>query len=89
MRDLYVDTQYEFRVSAENKAGCGQPSLPSTPVVTRDPWGRLTVSIIVKIDHKRKIWVCAVWSHELFTKIVSHRMSNFTISVFKLLYLFH
>ena len=57
VRDLYEDTQYEFRVSAENKAGCGQPSLPSKPIVTRDPWGKWTAYVVVclmKKEHNRQ-----------------------------------
>ncbi len=37
--DLFPDTEYEFRVSAENSVGTGPPSQPSLPLTTRDPWG--------------------------------------------------
>ena len=40
VKDLFEDTEYEFRVSAENKVGTGSPSQPSTPFVSKDPWGK-------------------------------------------------
>ena len=42
VRDLYEDTVYEFRVTAENKMGTGPASEPSGPVTAHDPWGRQT-----------------------------------------------
>lgn len=37
--DLLEGCQYEFRVSAENEIGIGDPSPPSKPVFARDPIG--------------------------------------------------
>nr|XP_006823015.1 PREDICTED: titin-like [Saccoglossus kowalevskii] len=36
--DLIRDTEYEFRVSAENKAGVSEPSQPSKPIVAKPPY---------------------------------------------------
>ena len=40
VNDLFVDTMYEFRVSAENKQGISKPGKPSQPTLAKDPWGR-------------------------------------------------
>lgn len=41
---LLDDTEYEFQVIAVNKAGPGQPSIPSNSVVARDPVSELGAS---------------------------------------------
>lgn len=39
--ELLQGCEYEFRVSAENVVGAGDPSPPSKPVFAKDPIGRL------------------------------------------------
>ena len=53
MRDLFAETEYEFRVSAENKVGTGSPSQPAGPITTKDPWGeyRRTTNLILNLSH--------------------------------------
>lgn len=38
--DLLKGCEYEFRVSAENVVGIGDPSPPSKPVFAKDPIGK-------------------------------------------------
>ncbi len=39
-KEVMEDTEYEYRVMAENKVGVGPPSEPSKPATAKDPWGR-------------------------------------------------
>lgn len=41
VQDLVEGCQYEFRVTAENEIGTGDPSPPSKPILAKDPIGRL------------------------------------------------
>lgn len=39
---------YQFRVIAVNAAGCGLPSIPSDPILCRDPISKTEVIIVLK-----------------------------------------
>ena len=41
--ELVEDSEYEFRITAENKVGQGPPSSPTKPQVAKDPWGKENV----------------------------------------------
>ncbi len=38
--DLIEESEYEFRIIAENKVGPGPPSSPSPPIKAKDPFGK-------------------------------------------------
>lgn len=40
VQDLVDGCEYEFRVMAENEIGTGDPSLPSKPILAKDPIGK-------------------------------------------------
>jgi titin len=39
VKDVVEDTEYEFRIVAENKAGCGKPDEIERKIRTKDPFG--------------------------------------------------
>ena len=43
--NLREDTEYEFRIIAENSMGAGVPSVVSQRVLVRDPIGKLTSTL--------------------------------------------
>ena len=51
VKDLTKDAEYEFRVAAENKAGVGEPSLPSKRAVAKLPYGKKSDNVFP--DHFR------------------------------------
>jgi len=40
-KEVVEDTQYLYRVTAENKVGPGPPSEPTPPVTAKDAWSEL------------------------------------------------
>lgn len=40
VQDLVEGCEYEFRVMAENELGTGDPSVPSKPILAKDPIGQ-------------------------------------------------
>ena len=49
--DLIEETDYEFRVIAENKVGTGEPGNPSRPITAKDPWGKIILYFTITILH--------------------------------------
>ena len=39
-KEIVEDTEYQYRVIAENKVGPGPPSEPTQPITAKDPWSK-------------------------------------------------
>lgn len=47
VQNLFPGHEYQFRVKAENEVGIGEPSLPSRPVVAKDPIGMMFLLFLI------------------------------------------
>ena len=47
--DLKEDNDYEYRISAVNKAGVGNPSPPSHMFKAKDPWSKLSYTNLTSL----------------------------------------
>lgn len=54
VKNLEKDTIYEFRISAENRAGVGPASDPTTPTKAKEPIGELQFTV-GSINHNENI----------------------------------
>ena len=43
---VFGDSDYEYRVLAENETGAGQACKPFGPVIAKDPFGKLTERLL-------------------------------------------
>lgn len=57
VHQLMDGTDYEFRVSAENKAGVGPPSPSSGPVTAREPIGKDLDEDCIYLLSLKLVWV--------------------------------
>ena len=47
--DLIEDTEYEFRIMAENKVGRGPCSSVTNSVKAKDPWSKLHLQLLLRL----------------------------------------
>ncbi|NWH28079.1 TITIN protein, partial [Grus americana] len=73
--DLLEGCQYEFRVSAENEIGVGEPSPPSKPIFARDPIAKPSPPVNPEAVDKTKNSVDLCWQpprHDGNGKIIGY-----------------
>lgn len=65
--ELLKGCEYEFRVSAENVVGAGDPSPPSKPVFAKDPIGRFSLYNTSSLHH-----ICSIGLMHLSFLVLCH-----------------
>ena len=78
---LREDTEYEFRVSAENKAGFGPCSATTLPIKPKDPIGKLASFLFFLLFKRKLIYLVIIYiylyiSDYIYYKYIYNRLYN-------------
>lgn len=73
-KEVVEDTQYLYRVAAENKVGPGPPCEPTQPVTAKDPWSKSECRYLPKaLTHTHTLTCRDLLQLELLYKLLYNK----------------